>query len=162
LPADEGSVRIVSHTDLTPRWQIYRAQTAGFMRWTQNYTLGPNDVNDFPDDPVVVGAQVHVKLFSLLPNNIQPPHMHEEDIIFAVVAGTARFLDGPEGRPIGIAGPLDVVYVPAGKFYGSINPGPDLFQAYVIRLPRDKPFKASYNVNFPAAGAKREPEIRVT
>ena len=157
----EPTIRIVKHQDLTPRWEIFKARSAGHMRWTYNYTLGPKEANPFPDDPIVNDSQVHVKLFSLAPYNIQPPHKHDEDVIFAIVSGRARFLVGPEGKPLGIAGPLDVVHVPAGVFYGSVNVGPEIFNAYVIRLPREEEFRAPYNVNFPLKGPADEPEVRV-
>lgn len=34
-------------------------------------------------------------------------------------------------------------------FYGSVNNGPEVFQAFVIRLPREQEFKAPYNIDFP-------------
>lgn len=94
---EQPGMRIVAYGDLTPRWDIYRARTAGYMRWTHNYMLGPKERNPFPDDPVVTGSQVHVKLFSLAPQNIQPPHKHDEDVIFAVVAGALAFSRAPRG-----------------------------------------------------------------
>ncbi len=158
---EQTGMRIVAYRDLTPRWDIYKARTAGYMRWTYNYMLGPKERNPFPDDPVVIGSQVHVKLFALAPNNIQPPHKHDEDVIFAVVTGRARFLEGPEARPVGEAGPLDCVYVPAGEFYASVNVGSEVFQAFVIRLPREQEFKAPYNIDFPRRSPTGVPRIEV-
>lgn len=159
---DQGKhIRIVAHRDLTPRYEIFKARNAGHVRWTYNYMLGPKERNPFADDPVVIGSQVHVKLFGLAPNCIQPPHMHDEDVIFAGISGRARFLEGPEGRPIGEASPLDCVYVPADCFYGSVNTGAEPFLAYVIRLPREKEFKAQYNIDFPRKSPTGAPRIQV-
>ena len=154
-------MEIVRAAGLTPRWSIFRANEPAFARWTYGYVYGPHEEPDFPHDATVRNADVNVKLFSLAPNAIQPPHMHEEDIIFAVVSGQARFLAGINGEPVGMAGPRDVVFVGKGEYYGSVNTGPEIFSAFIIRLPRTQRYHAPYNVFFPQTPPSGEDPVQV-